>query len=167
MQFKVPKKLVSIISLIFSLLSFFSDSGSCIPVQNTQTSKSWNFSNILLNTLLASDSFLTSKGNECIVLQPEEDTLVELLSTGQVRSYSVLIIYEMNKAGNMEINKDHMTNRAERVKRLIYNNSAYNPSSTYKFHDGSIESITYEIDEDDPELKRANITFTCIVTEAI
>ena len=108
-----------------------------------------------------------AKGNECFILQPEEDTLVELLSAGQVRSYSVLIIYEMNKAGNMELNKDHMTNRAERVKRLIYNNSAYSPSSTYKFHDGSIDSITYEIDEDDPELKRANITFTCIVTEAI
>ena len=108
-----------------------------------------------------------AKGNECFILQPEEDTLVELLSAGQVRSYSVLIIYEMNKAGNMELNKDHMTNRAERVKRLIYNNSAYSPSSTYKFHDGSIDSITYEIDEDDPELKRANIAFTCIVTEAI
>ena len=102
-----------------------------------------------------------AKGNECFILQPEEDTLVELLSSGQVRSYSVLIIYEMNKAGNMELNKDHMTNRAERVKRLIYNNSAYSPSSTYKFHDGSIESITYEIDEDDPELKRANIAYTC------
>ena len=108
-----------------------------------------------------------AKGNECFILQPEEDTLVELLSSGQVRLYSVLIIYEMIKAGNMELNKDHMTNRAERVKRLIYNNSAYSPSSTYKFHDGSIESITYEIDEDDPELKRANISFTCIVTEAI
>ena len=108
-----------------------------------------------------------AKGNECFILQPEEDTLVELLSSGQVRSYSLLIIYEMNKAGNMELNKDHMTNRAERVKRLIYNNSAYSPSSTYKFHEGSVESITYEIDEDDPELKRANITFTCIVTEAI
>ena len=108
-----------------------------------------------------------AKGNECFILQPEEDTLVELLSSGQVRSYSLLIIYEMNKAGNMELNKDHMTNRAERVKRLMYNNSAYSPSSTYKFHDGSVESITYEIDEDDPELKRANISFTCIVTEAI
>ena len=73
----------------------------------------------------------------------------------------------MKKAGNMELNKDHLTNRAERVKNLIHNNSAYSPSSVYKFHDGRIESITYEIDEDDPELKRANITFACIVTEAI
>ena len=107
-----------------------------------------------------------AKGNECFILQPEEDTLVELLSSGQVRSYSVLIIYEMNKAGNMELNKDHLTNRAERVKNLIHNNSAYNPSSTYKFHDGRTESIVYEIDEDDQELKRAIITFNCTVTEA-
>ena len=108
-----------------------------------------------------------AKGNECFILEPQEDTLIELLSAGQARSYAVLIIYQMKKAGNMELNKDHLTGRAERVKRLMYNNSAYSPSSTYKFHDGRTESITYEIDEDDPELKRANITFTCIVTESI
>ena len=108
-----------------------------------------------------------AKGNECFILEPQEDTLIELLSGGQARSYAVLIIYQMKKAGNMELNKDHLTGRAERVKRLMYNNSAYSPSSSYKFHDGRTESIVYEIDEDDPELKRANITFTCIVTEAI
>ena len=108
-----------------------------------------------------------AKGNECFILEPQEDTLIELLSGGQARSYAVLIVYQMKKAGNMELNKDHLTGRAERVKRLMYNNSAYSPSSTYKFHDGRTESITYEIDEDDPELKRANITFTCIVTESI
>ena len=108
-----------------------------------------------------------AKGNECFILEPGEDTLIELLSAGQSRSYTVLIIYQMKKAGDMELNKNHLTGRAERVKRLMYNNSAYSPSSSYKFHDGRTESILYEIDEDDPELKRANITFTCIVTEAI
>ena len=108
-----------------------------------------------------------AKGNECFILEPGEDALIELLSAGQSRSYTVLIIYQMKKAGNLELNKDHLTNRAERIKRLMYNNSAYSPSSSYKFHDGKTESILYEIDEDDPELKRANITFTCIVTEAV
>ena len=108
-----------------------------------------------------------AKGNECFIIEPQEDTLIELFSGGQARSYVVLITYQMKKAGNMELNKDHLTGRAERVKRLMYNNSAYSPSSTYKFHDGRTESITYEIDEDDPELKRANISFTCIVTESI
>ena len=108
-----------------------------------------------------------AKGNECFILEPGEDVLIELLSAGQSRSYTFLIIYQMKKAGNLELNKDHLTNRAERIKRLMYNNSAYSPSSSYKFHDGRTESILYEIDEDDPELKRANITFTCIVTEAV
>ncbi len=108
-----------------------------------------------------------AKGNECFILEPGEDALIELLSAGQSRSYTVLIIYQMKKAGSLELNKDHLTNRAERIKRLMYNNSAYSPSSSYKFHDGKTESILYEIDEDDPELKRANITFTCIVTEAV
>ena len=108
-----------------------------------------------------------AKGNECFILEPGEDVLIELLSAGQSRSYTVLIIYQMKKAGSLELNKDHLTNRAERIKRLMYNNSAYSPSSSYKFHDGRTESILYEIDEDDPELKRANITFTCIVTEAV
>ena len=106
-----------------------------------------------------------AKGNECFILQSEEDTLIDLLSSGQSRSYSVLITYQMKKAGNMELNKDHLTGRAERVKRLIRNNSAYSPSSSYKFHDGRTESIIYETDEDDPELKRAIITFNCTVTE--
>ena len=108
-----------------------------------------------------------AKGNECFILEPGEDALIELLSAGQSRSYTVLIIYQMKKAGSLELNKDHLTNTAERIKRLMYNNSAYSPSSSYKFHDGKTESILYEIDEDDPELKRANITFTCIVTEAV
>ena len=106
-----------------------------------------------------------AKGNECFILQPDDDTLVSLLSSGQSRSYSIVITYQMKKAGGMELNKDHLTGRAERVKKLIHNNSAYSPSSTYKFHDGRTESIVYETDEDDPELKRANITFNCTLTE--
>ena len=65
-QFKVPKKFVSIISLIFSVLNFFSASGSCIPVQNTQISIVGNFSTISWKTFLALDSSFTSRGNEWI-----------------------------------------------------------------------------------------------------
>ena len=66
MQFKVPKKFVSIISLIFSALNFFSDSGSCIPVQKTQISTVCNFSIIFSKTSLVLDSSFTSRGNAWI-----------------------------------------------------------------------------------------------------
>ena len=106
-------------------------------------------------------------GNESISIMPQSDDLVELISNGQVRSYSILISYEMNKGGEFENNMDHLSKRAERCKRIIHNNTAYAPSSSYKFHDGRIESIEYEQDPDSPEILRANMTFNCIVTESI
>jgi len=51
------------------------------------------------------------------------------------------------------------------LKRLIHNNSNYSPSGVYKFHDGKIEAVEYNQDEDDLDLWRANISFNCIVTE--
>lgn len=106
-------------------------------------------------------------GNESISIMPQSDDLIELISNGQVRSYSILISYEMNKGGEFENNMDHLSKRAERCKRLIHNNTAYSPSSSYKFHDGRIESIEYEQDPDSPEILRANITFNCTVTEPV
>ena len=106
-------------------------------------------------------------GNESISIMPQSDDLIELISNGQVRSYSILISYEMNKGGEFENNMDHLSKRAERRKRLIHNNTAYSPSSSYKFHDGRIESIEYEQDPDSPEILRANITFNCTVTEPV
>ena len=106
-------------------------------------------------------------GNESISIMPQSDDLIELISNGQVRSYSILISYEMNKGGEFENNMDHLSKRAERCKRLIHNNTAYSPSSSYKFHDGRIESIEYEQDPDSPEILRANMTFNCTVTEPV
>ena len=42
---------------------------------------------------------------------------------------------------------------------------ASQPSGVYKYHDGRIESVTYEQDEDDLDLWRANMAFNCTVTE--
>ena len=71
MQFNVPKKFVSIISLIFSELSFFSASGSCIPVQNTEISIVLNFFIIFWKVFLVSFSFLlvSLKENKIYVTQ--------------------------------------------------------------------------------------------------
>ena len=58
-----------------------------------------------------------------------------------------------------------VSSKAEQVKRLILNNTSYSPSSSYKWHGDNITSIEYEIDEDDPSLLRALMTFNCTVTE--
>jgi hypothetical protein len=106
-------------------------------------------------------------GNESITLNPLEDTLIENLSSAQTRNYAVDIIYTVSKAGGFEQVKDHLTNRAERIKRLLFNNSNYSPSGTLKFFNGQVDSITYENDEDEPELWRANISFTCNSLESL
>ena len=107
------------------------------------------------------------KGNESFVLQPVSDDLIENLHGGQSRVYSTTIIYTMVKAGHSDTNRNHITNRAERIKRLLFNNSNYSPDGTYKWHDGQINQITYEQDEDNQEINKALIEFSCTKQESI
>lgn len=106
------------------------------------------------------------KGNESFVLQPVSDDLIENLHGGQSRVYSTTIIYTMVKAGHFETNRNHLTNRAERMKRLLFNNTAYDDDG-YVWHDGRVNGITYEQDEDNQEIYRALIEFSCIKQESI
>ncbi len=107
------------------------------------------------------------KGNESITVNLVEDSLVINLGDAQQRNYDFSIVYTMSKAGEFETVKDHLTNRAERIKRLLFNNSNYSPSGTLKFFNGNVDSITYENDEDNPELWRSNMSFSCNSLESI
>jgi hypothetical protein len=82
-----------------------------------------------------------------------------------MRNYDVSIVYTLMRGGGWKSVKMHLTSMAEHLKKLIFNNSNYSPSGDYKFHDGKVESIEYEQDEDDLDLWRANILFNCTVTE--
>ena len=105
------------------------------------------------------------QGNESISIMPLEDNLIDNLSSAQTRNYNISIVYTMNKAGDFESVKSHLTNRGERIKRLLFNNSNYSPSGTLKFFNGQVNSVVYENDEENSELWRANISFTCDTME--
>ena len=105
-------------------------------------------------------------GNEYFMIEPISDDLIENLHGGQSRSYSVRVSYTMIKAGHFETNRNHLTNRAERMKRLLFNNTAYDDGG-YVWHDGRVNGITYEQDEDNQEIYRALIEFSCIKQESI
>jgi len=105
-------------------------------------------------------------GNEYFMIEPISDDLIENLHGGQSRSYSVRVSYTMIKAGHFETNRNHLTNRAERMKRLLFNNTAYDDDG-YVWHDGRVNGITYEQDEDNQEIYRALIEFSCIKQESI
>ena len=124
-----------------------------------------------LNTLLSNEFSIPVRYDEytlpqSFLLLPQSDDLAEVLSFGQTREYGVLIGYQLKIGGKYgRQNMKQVSSKAEQVKRLIINNTAYSPSSSYKWHGANITSIEYEKDEDDPSLLRALMTFNCIVTE--
>ena len=126
-----------------------------------------------LQTILADEFsipvlFDEHEGNQSFLITPVDDTLITLISKGQARTYIVNISYQLDSGGNYTKNSvKQVTEIAERVKRIIFNNTAYSPSSTYKWHDGRIESIVYSRDEDDPSLLNAVLQFNCASMETL
>jgi len=119
----------------------------------------------IINTEFKIPIFDEHRGNQSFVIDPQEDTLIEYFASGESRSYDMDIIYTLMRGGGFKSVKTQLTSTAEHLKRLIHNNTSYSPSGVYKYHDGRIESVTYEQDEDDLDLWRANLSFNCTVTE--
>ena len=98
-------------------------------------------------------------GDHSLVIIPDGDELVDLRSGGQIRDYLIQIIYTLKKGGEYVKSKqlNHITEYAERMRRLIWNNS--NGSNWFN---GRVSDIGYSRDEDDPELFMA--TLDCAFT---
>ena len=80
----------------------------------------------------------------------------------------VNISYELLRSGNYTKNSvKQVSEIAERLKRLLYNNKVYDVSGSNKYFNGSVESIIYERDEDNDELLRAITSFTCQTLEIV
>tara|TARA_R100001594_G_scaffold120011_1_gene155534 strand:+ start:475 stop:903 length:429 start_codon:yes stop_codon:yes gene_type:complete len=106
------------------------------------------------------------KGNQSFLLTPESDEMNEFGNNFHARDYIVEIVYQLKLGGTYTKNSiKQVSNIAERVKRLIYDNATYSPSSVYKWHDGNIGSIEYNRDEDSPDLINAVMSFNCTSTE--
>jgi len=116
------------------------------------------------------DLDVIARGNMFFVFQPQTDELLEQRVSSDVREFTVLIRLFRKSAGDhrKHIELDPVTKTIERLKRLIANNSDYTPSSTYKWHDGRITSIDYQVDNEDlPEYKIIDVTFACVVEEVL
>ena len=108
------------------------------------------------------------EGNQSFLITPIADELNELLTSGQTRNVEVNISYELLRSGNYTKNSvKQVSEIAERLKRLLYNNKVYDVSGSYKYFNGSVESIIYERDEDNDELLRAITSFTCQTLEIV
>ena len=102
------------------------------------------------------------RGNQSLLVVPQEDTVVEIMANGQVREYTILISYELANTGQYsENNFKQISNVAEHIKRLFApdNNSTV---SDYYF-DGQVDGISYEREEN---ANKALITLTAKRLEA-
>jgi len=124
-----------------------------------------------LNTLLSNEFSIPVRYDDytlpqSFLLIPLDDSLGEYGKSFQTREYGVSIGYQLKIGGKYgRQNMKQVSSKAEQVKRLIFNNTSYAPSSSHKWHGANIASVEYETDEDDPSLLRALMTFNCIVTE--
>tara|TARA_R100000458_G_C8129108_1_gene144890 strand:+ start:78 stop:509 length:432 start_codon:yes stop_codon:yes gene_type:complete len=108
------------------------------------------------------------EGNQSFLITPVSDELNETLTTAQVRDYTVNLAYQVNLGGNYtKLTLKTVSEVAERVKRLIYNNRNYEVSGSRKFNNANVSSIEYARDEDNPYLVSASMEINVSVMEVI
>jgi len=105
------------------------------------------------------------EGNQSFLIQPVSDELVEILASGQTRDYTINISYRVKFSGNYtKTSVKQVSNIAERLKRLLYNNRNYSVSGTTKFYNAVVNNIEY-VKEDKALLANSEVTVS--VLEAI
>tara|TARA_Y100000593_G_scaffold94992_1_gene197916 strand:+ start:895 stop:1227 length:333 start_codon:yes stop_codon:yes gene_type:complete len=105
------------------------------------------------------------EGNQSFLIQPVSDELVEILASGQTRDYTINISYRVEFSGNYtKTSVKQVSNIAERLKRLLYNNRNYSVSGTTKFYNAVVNNIEY-VKEDKALLANSEVTVS--VLEAI
>ena len=124
-----------------------------------------------LNTIISNEFAIPVKfdvhtGNQSFLLTPEDDSLETQAPGIQVRNHSVGISYQLKTGGvYTKNNLEQVSKITERLKKLLYNNRNYFVSGTNKFYNGSVESIEYERDEDEPTILNSLTTFNCTTQE--
>ena len=114
------------------------------------------------NTLIMYDKH---EGKQSFLIQPVSDELVEILASGQTRDYTINISYRVEFSGNYtKTSVKQVSNIAERLKRLLYNNRNYSVSGTTKFYNAVVNNIEY-VKEDKALLANSEVTVS--VLEAI
>ena len=127
-----------------------------------------SLSSIIANEFSIPIKYDAHEGNQSFLITPVSDDLNELLTTAQVRDYAVNVSYQIDLGGNYtKLTLKTVSEVAERVKRLIYNNRNYEVSGSRKFNNANVGSIEYARDEDNPYLVSASMDVNVSVMEVI
>ena len=127
-----------------------------------------SLSSIIANEFSIPINYDAHEGNQSFLITPVSDDLSELLTTAQVRDYTVNVSYQVDLSGNYtKLSLKQVSEVAERVKRLIYNNRNYTVSGARKFNNAVVDSIEYDRDEDNSDLVLASMNINVSVMEVI
>ena len=92
-----------------------------------------------------------------LVIRPTSESLVEYHSSSQIRNYVISVTYFERFGGSRPKNRlERITETAERVKRLLFNNRT---NSTY-WYDGRVMGMDYNIDLPE-DYSGVELTFEC------
>lgn len=113
------------------------------------------------------DKDFKNRGNFFLRVIPVQDELDQPTTEDQIRVYGILLRLYRRTPGvfSRRNNLEQLMNYADRIKRLIGNNSNYSPSSTYKWNDAVITFVNYEpeLEDDEMNYQVADIMFNCNV----
>ncbi len=127
-----------------------------------------SLSSIIANEFSIPINYDAHEGNQSFLITPVSDDLNELLTTAQLRDYTVNVSYQVDLSGNYtKLTLKQVSEIAERVKRLIYNNRNYTVSGVRQFNNAVVDSIEYSRDEDNPDLVLAILSVNVSVMEVI
>ena len=106
------------------------------------------------------------KPPQSFLLTPISDDLIDHLSSGIHREYTINISYELKSGGQYTKNNlKQVSNIMERLKRLVFNNISYSNGDAW--FDARISNIEYERNEDDQSLLKGLAVFNCSNIEII
>ncbi len=127
-----------------------------------------SLSSIIANEFSIPIKYDAHEGNQSFLITPVSDELEDSLLSGQTRNCEVLVSYQLTSSGNYSKNNlKQVSEISERLKRLLYNNRNYAESGTNKFFNGTVAGIEYERDDDNEDLLRSIISFTCTTMEIV
>ena len=97
------------------------------------------------------DNDFQNRGNFFLRMIPVQDELDQPTTEDQIRVYGILLRLYRRTPGifSKRNNFEQLMNYADRIKRLIGNNSNYSPSSSYKCNDAVISFVNYEQELED------------------
>tara|TARA_X000001388_G_scaffold71558_1_gene61408 strand:+ start:354 stop:782 length:429 start_codon:yes stop_codon:yes gene_type:complete len=105
------------------------------------------------------------RGQESFLLRPVSDNFIDYASNTHIRSYETEISFEIESGSDFTRDKDvlRMTNIAELVKRIFFNNRNLEDY----WYSARVISVVYQRDEEDTEKERFILTLECNVNEVI